>query len=311
MNDIVISEFMDETAVDRLRAAHSVLYDPKLVDAPDALAAAVGAARGLIVRNRTQVREALLAAAPKLVCVGRLGVGLDNIDLDACRARGVAVHPATGANDDAVAEYAVAAAMTLLRGAFFAGDAMRAGEWPRQRLMGREVGGKTFGVVGFGRIARATTRRAAALGMLCVGADPYVAADDPAWGEVRPLPLDALLGVADVVSVHAPLTDETRNMIDAAALARMKPDAVLINVARGGLLDEAALVDALRGGRLVGAAIDVFDTEPLDAAAATRFADCPNLILTPHIAGVTVEANGRVSHLIADLVLRSLEGAAA
>jgi len=306
MADIVITEFMDRDAVARLAAVHETLYDPKLVDDPATLSAALQGVRALVVRNRTQVTAALLDAGTDLACVGRLGVGLDNIDLDACAARDVVVYPATGANDDAVAEYAVTAAATLLRGAFFAGDAMRAGDWPRQALMGREIAGKTFGVVGFGRIARATVKRAAALGMRCVAFDPHLPSNDPAWSEAAAVGLNDLFATADVVSLHTPLTDQTRRMVDAAALARMKPDAILINAARGGVLDEAALVAALRDGRLGGAALDVFETEPLDAAAAAAFQDCPNLILTPHIAGVTEESNIRVSNLIADRVLEHL-----
>ncbi|MEM6491502.1 MAG: hydroxyacid dehydrogenase [Pseudomonadota bacterium] len=308
MAEIVITEFMDEPAVERLRAAHNTLYDPKLVDSPHALIREAAGARALIVRNRTQMRGALLDAAAALICVGRLGVGLDNIDVDACRARGVAVIPATGANDESVAEYVIAAAMILLRGAVFASDAVRAGDWPRQRLMGREIAGRTFGAVGFGSIGAATARRAAALGMRCVAFDPRFADGAAPSAGVEPMALDALLAAADVVSLHVPLTDHTRRMIDAVALARMKPDAILINAARGGVVDEAALAAALKSGRLGGAALDVFNTEPLTAEAGAVFADCPNLILTPHIAGVTTDSNRRVSHLIADKVLEALGG---
>ena len=313
MPDVVISEFMDETAIREELAGFDVLYDPTLVDRPGELTALLADARALIVRNRTQVRAPLLEAAPALQAVGRLGVGLDNIDVEACRTRSVAVFPATGANDVAVAEYVIATAMSLLRGAYGATADVAAGAWPRNRLMGREISGKRLGLVGFGAIARETARRAAALGMSLAAYDPFVPADDPArrqpWGLVETLDLPDLLRTSDVVSLHVPLTEGTRNLLDADALALMKGDAVIINAARGGVVDEAALADALWAGRLGAAALDVFADEPLTAGTGAIFAGIPNLILTPHIAGVTVESNVRVSHVTAQAVRRHLAGA--
>lgn len=313
MADVVISEFMDEDAVADLGRGFDVHYDPTLVDRPDALAAAVGAARALIVRNRTRVTAPLLTAAPRLEAVGRLGVGLDNIDMAACRSRGVAVFPATGANDQAVAEYVIATALVLLRGAYHAQAPMLAGDWPRQALMaGREAAGKTFGLVGYGGIGREVASRARALGMKVAACDPFLAASDPAWqGVARHEKLASLLGACDVLSLHVPLTESTRNLIDDKALAAMRPGAILINTARGGVVDEAALAESLRRGQLAGAAIDVFTEEPLSAASAARFAGLANVILTPHIAGLTAEANVRVSTLTARQVRDALEGRAA
>lgn len=306
MPDIVICEFMDEAAVDGLRAGFDVLYDAALVDRPGELIDALPEARGLIVRNRTQVRAELLAAAPRLKVVGRLGVGLDNIDVDACRSRGIDVHPATGANDLSVAEYVVTASLVLLRGAWLSTGDMLAGHWPRGRLMGRELSGRTMGLIGFGSIAREVAARARSLGMEVAASDPYVPADSSAWEGVARLDLDGLLAKADVVSLHVPLLDGTRHLLSAEKLALMRPDAIVVNAARGGVLDEAALAAALRENRLAGAALDVFETEPLTREAATVFAGVPNLILTPHIAGVTQESNARVSELIARRVAAAL-----
>ncbi len=307
MTEIVISEFMDEAAVEDLRRDFAVTYDKGLVDGPEELARLAAGARALIVRNRTQVRGSLLAAGAKLEAIGRLGVGLDNIDIDACKARGIAVLPATGANDIAVAEWAVTTIMMLLRGAYFATDEVAAGTWPRERLMGREVHGKVLGLVGFGAIARETATRAKALGMSIIAADPFVGDDDPAWARIgaRPVGLDALLAEADAISLHVPLTAETRNLIDGRRLAAMKRDAVVVNAARGGVIDEAALAEALKAGTIAGAALDVFDAEPLKAGSP--LAGCPNLILTPHIAGVTAESNVRVSSVTAANVRRVLQ----
>lgn len=306
MPDIVISEFMDEGAVDAMRAAASVEYNPTLVDRSDDLVELAKDARALIVRNRTQVRGELLEAATKLECVGRLGVGLDNIDVEACLARNIAVYPATGANDLSVAEYVMTTAMALMRGAYAANTDMIAGKWPRQRLSGREIAGKTIGLVGFGSIAREVAWRAQAYGMQIVAHDPYLDAGDAAWQIARNLSLDGVLETADVVSLHVPLTETTHHMIDAAALKSMKPGSVLINAARGGIVDEAALASSLKDGHLGAAALDVFETEPLTKEAAAKFADLSNFILTPHIAGVTEESNVRVSHMIAGLVLNHL-----
>ncbi|CAM2788038.1 (S)-sulfolactate dehydrogenase [Methylobacterium mesophilicum] len=307
---VVISEFMDEAAIAAELGAFATLYDPGLVDRPSDLREALADADALVVRNRTQVNAALLAAAPDLKAVGRLGVGLDNIDLDACRNRGIAVYPATGANDVAVAEYVIGTAMMLLRGAYGATAAVAAGTWPRNALMGREIAGKRLGLVGFGAIARETARRALALGMRVTAHDPFLPADDPAWrpdgGAVARVDLEALVAGADVLSLHVPLTTETRGMIDAGTIARMPAGAVLINAARGEVVDGAAVVDALRSGHLGGAALDVFQQEPLDAAAGAAFRDLPNLILTPHIAGVTQESNVRVSRVTAQAVRRHL-----
>jgi (S)-sulfolactate dehydrogenase len=309
MTDIVITEFMDEAAVASLKARYSVHHDPELFAKPDELAALVADCPALIVRNQTQVRGAVLAAAKTLKVVGRLGVGLDNIDMDACEARGIKVFPATGANSLSVVEYVIGTAMTLLRGAYFANAAMLAGEFPKTKLIGREIAGKRMGLVGFGAIARDVAGHARALGMEVVAYDPYVAADHPAWKATQRLDLDGVLASADVISIHLPLTPETRGLIGKDAFARMKSDAVLVNAARGGVMDEEALVAALKGGRLGGAALDVFEEEPLRAGAKI-FVGTPNLILTPHIAGNTVESNGRVSGLVAERVMAALEGRA-
>lgn len=307
MSRVVITEFMDETAVQRLSAAVPTRYEPDLVDRREELIAAVADAEVLVVRNRTRVDTALLDAGKGLRAVGRLGVGLDNIDLEACKARGVQVWPATGANDLAVAEYVITTALMLLRGAYLSSDRVAAGDWPRQSLIGGELSGRVMGLLGFGAIAREVAARAGALGMTVIAHDPHLDISDPAWAVAEPVSLDDLLARSDVLSLHVPLTSQTRHVIDAGALSGMRASAVLINAARGGVVDEEALANALRSGHLAGAALDVFETEPLTAEAGGRFAGLPNVILTPHIAGVTEESNVRVSSLIADKVLNHLK----
>ena len=308
MTDILITEFMDTAAVDSLRADFDVHYDPDLHEDAAGIAGRLDSARALIVRNRTRVDAGLLAAGPRLVAVGRLGVGLDNIDLDACAARGVSVHPATGANVTAVAEYVIAATLMMLRRAYRATGRVLAGEWPRTALIGREASGKTLGIVGFGAIGRAVAHRAVALEIRVAAFDPMLPAADPAWqaSDVRRFDdLRALLGECDVVTLHVPLTDATRHLLGAAEIAAMKPGACIVNTARGGVLDETAMAQGLVSGKLGAAALDVFEDEPLPAHS--RLEGVPNLFLTPHIAGLTGEANVRTGELVASRIRSALE----
>lgn len=300
---IVITEFMDEVSVAALAASFDTTYDATLVDRRTDLLVALAQVDALIVRNRTKVDLTLLEAAPRLRVVGRLGVGLDNIDVAACEARGIAVIPATGANAGAVAEYVIGTAMALLRQAYTRSAETAAGKWPRTALSnGREIAGKTLGLIGFGGIGQLTARLAQSLGVTVVAHDPMYGPDAPIWAQagVTCCSIELLLAQSDIVSLHVPLSPQTQNLLGAAALAKMKPASVLINTSRGGIVDEAALAAALQSGHLGGAAIDVFNAEPL--AAGNALALAPNAILTPHIAGVTEESNVRVSALIAERV---------
>jgi (S)-sulfolactate dehydrogenase len=307
MPEIVITEFMDEAAVRSLAAEHDVAYDETLHARPDELRRLAAGARALIVRSETTVDAALIAAAENLVVIGRLGVGLDNIDLDACRRRNIAVRPTQGTNDVSVAEYVIAGLIMLLRRAFHSTEAVLGGKWPRRQVIGREIAGKSLGLIGFGGVARALAGRASSLGLKVSAYDPFVPLDSLAWRDYPAvfLPLETLLAESDAISLHVPLTGETRGLVGAAAIARMKPGAVLINAARGEIVDEVALAAALREGRLGGALLDVFVEEPLPAGSV--FAGVPNLFLTPHIAGLTVESNVRMSAMIAGEIRDALK----
>jgi (S)-sulfolactate dehydrogenase len=306
MYDVIITEFMDKPAADELGRRYNVLFDPTLVDDRQRLLSLGAGVKAIIVRNRTQVDRALLECFPTLQAIGRLGVGLDNIDVAACREAGIAVLPAQGGNAVAVAEYVIAGILMLRRKAYQGTALVLAGQWPRQAMMGHEMSGSVLGLVGLGAIAREVAQRARQLGMQVMAFDPFVETGDAIWADVKRLEsLEALLSAADAVSLHVPLNNETRNLLDASRLAAMRADSVLINTARGGIVDEAALAAALRDGALAGAMLDVFAEEPL--AAGSPLEGAPNLLLTPHIAGVTQESNTRISWITIDNVRRALE----
>ena len=310
MTRIVITEFLEPEAVEELkRRGFDVHWDRELWTKRGDLERLVKDLPGLIVRNRTRVDDALLRLAPKLKVVGRLGVGLDNIDVAACERRGIEVCSARGANATSVSEYAIAMAMILLRGRAYR-DTQRlvAGEWPREELgRGLELAGKTLGIIGLGSIGGTTARKARALEMRVTASDPYLPAGNESWRLAEAVSLEHLLATSDVITIHCPLTPETRGMIGAAQMQRMRKGAILINSARGGIVDEAACAAALRSGHLGGAALDVFDDEPIRLEAGKLFTGLSNVILTPHISGVTAEANHRVSYMTVDAVARVLQ----
>ncbi|WPH23075.1 hydroxyacid dehydrogenase [Variovorax paradoxus] len=304
---IVIPELIHPQALERLRAEHDVVFDPTLFTRRSELLAAAQDAHALIVRNRTQVRDDLLEALGKCRAVGRLGVGLDNIDVPGCRARSIEVIPALGANARSVAEYVVTCAMLLLRYSHYSvGSALAEGRWTRPaKPEGHEVAGRTLGLIGFGSIGQVTGHLASRLDMRVVAHDPSFRTQAMYDFECQMLPLDALLATSDVVSLHLPLMPETRGLINADRLAMMQPGAVLINAARGGIVDEAALAHALSEGRLRAAALDVFEDEPLPSGSV--LAGAPNLLLTPHVAGVTADSELRVGELVAERILALLK----
>jgi D-3-phosphoglycerate dehydrogenase len=254
---------------------------------------AVAGAHALIVRSETKVTADLLGRAPHLRIVARAGTGVDTIDVHAATRRGIAVMNAPGANTVSAGEHAMGLLLALVRRIPDAAAAMGRGDWDRKRFEGTELRGKTMGVVGLGRIGGHVVQLARAFGMHVIGHDPYLLPERAAELGVRLLPLEQLLRAADVVTLHLALTDETHHLIDAKRLTLMKPTAVVINTARGELVDEVALAAALKEKRIGGAAIDVFAVEPLPADSPLRGLD--RVILTPHLAASTAEAQERVA----------------
>ena len=265
---------------------------------------ALAAADGLIVRSTTQVGAQLLSAAPKLTVVGRAGVGVDNIDLRAAAERGIAVLNAPAGNTVSTAELTMALILAMVRRVAEADASVRKGEWDRSRFKGAELRGRTLGLVGAGRIGGEVAKRCRAFGMGVIAYDPYLTDERAAELQVERAELDQVLEQADVVSLHVPLTDSTRGIINSEAIARMKKGSFVVNVSRGGVVDEAAVGDALASGQLAGAALDVYEVEPLDADSPLR--GVSNLLLTPHLGASTQEAQELVASEIAEAVRAAL-----
>jgi D-3-phosphoglycerate dehydrogenase len=300
---VVVADKVDEGGLALLSAVPDIEVVKAIKD-KKRLLEVLPEAHALLVRSETKVTADMLAQAPQLRVVGRAGMGVDNIDLEAATHRGIAVLNTPGGNTISAAEHTVGLLLALVRRIPWADQSMRAGAWDRQKFQGVELSGKTLGVVGLGRIGAHVANIARAFGMNIVAHDPFLPEARAHELQVQLVPLDDLLKRADVVTLHLPLTDETRNLIDRRRLGLMKKSAVLINAARGGLVDEAALIEALKAERLAGAALDVFQTEPLPADSPLRATD--RMILTPHLAASTVEAQERVGQEICRLVRDAL-----
>jgi D-3-phosphoglycerate dehydrogenase / 2-oxoglutarate reductase len=296
---IVIADPIDTSALETLRSGPCRVLDASKT--PAELPRHLGEAWGLIVRSRTKVTADLIAKAPRLALVARAGVGVDNIDLAATAARGIRVVNAPGAAATSVAELTVALYLILVRGLWGSIDSTRAGRWERA-AHGHELSGRMVGFVGYGRIAREVALRIAPFGARAIAYDPFLTR--PVDG-TELVDLDTLLSSADIVSVHAALTSENRHLLDARAFERLRPGAFLVNVARGALVDEAALLAVLRSGRLAGAALDVFEVEP---PTNRELLSDPRVIPTPHLGALTEEGQRRAGADIVGEVLRALKG---
>lgn len=299
---ILVSDKLEPAAVDRLRGAgHEVTESPGLQGT--ALIAALDGCAALVIRSATQVTAEVLEGAATLRLVVRAGTGLDNVDTAAARARGIEVRNTPAANTVSVAEITLGLLLAFERHLAWAASDLRAGRWEKSKYAGREIAGRTLGLVGFGRIGREVAGRARAFDMTVVACDPLVAAWPAGFEWVSRVSLEELLAGADIISLHLPLGAATRGLIGPKELARMRPDAVLINAARGGVVNEDALYEALVAGRLRGAILDVFATEPPGESPLLAL---PNVLATPHLGASTRDAQVRAGIEAADIVLAEL-----
>ncbi|MFQ5529320.1 MAG: phosphoglycerate dehydrogenase [Gemmatimonadota bacterium] len=301
---LVLADPLSDEGLEILNASTGLIVDDFSSRSRSELLAGLPGSSGLIVRSATMADAELLEHADMLEVIGRAGVGVDNIDLEAATRRGIAILNAPAGNTISTAEHAFALLLSAARGIPGAAASMREGRWDRKSIRGEQVAGKTIGVIGAGRIGTEVIRRARAFGMRVVVTDPYLTASRADDLGVETRSMEALLAEADFVTLHLPLGDATRGLIGAGEIARMRPTAVLINAARGGLVDEAALAAALRDRSLGGAALDVYEEEPLPPDHPLR--DCPNLIMTPHLGASTPDAQREVAIEIARAVRDAL-----
>lgn len=304
MVHILIPDNLDKAGLNILSAAPDVTIQAAAKMSRDEVLAAIPNADALIIRSATKVDRAMLQAAPKLKLVGRAGVGVDNVDLHAATDCGVVVMNAPDGNTIATAELAFGLMLSLARQIPQAHASMQAGQWDRKTFMGTELRGKTLGVIGFGRVGRAIAKRAQAFEMIVIAYDPYIPEDVFGAANVAAVSLDALYARADYITLHALVNDKNKHMINAQSIAKMKPTVRIINAARGALIDEAALAEAIKAKKIAGAGLDVYGEEPPEAG--NPLVNLPGIIHTPHLGASTLEAQDEVAVQIAQQALDAL-----
>ena len=307
MANILITEFMNQKQVEQLSALHNVNYEPELYSNNEAIIENSSDVHALIVRNKTKVDMQLINSMKNLKVIGRLGVGLDNIDINHCKEKNVPVIIAEAANAGSVSEYVMMGLLTLFRGIQSSTEDVLKGEWDRNKHTGSEINGKTLGIVGVGTIGQIVAKNAKNMGMNVIGNDIEIGDDDPLWSKlnIQCCTFEELVHKSDAITIHVPLTNKTHNLFTEKEFEKMVRGSYIINSSRGGIVNETDLLKYLKNGHLGGAMLDVFENEPLNESG--MFSDVKNLILTPHIAGLTLESNVRVSQTISDSVLDYLK----
>lgn len=298
---VLLTDGLEENGKEILRKSAEVVDQPGIT--AEDLLKVVGEYDALIVRGRTKVTAAVFDAGKKLKVVGRAGVGVDNIDLTAAKAHGVTVVNSPLATSVAVAELTMGLMLSEIREIARADAGLKSGKWLKKELEGTELMGKTLGIIGFGRIGAAVAKRAAAFDMTIVGYDPLIPAEEIKKRGGQPMSLDELLKVSDIITMHLPLTADTKNMLNAEAFEKMKKGVYIICAARGGVIDETALLDALNSGKVAGAALDVFAVEP---PGQSDLVNHPKVVDTPHIGAQTVESQARAANDISEEVINAL-----
>jgi len=302
MIKILITEFINQNSLDLLKDKFKVHYDDKLWEKTDELKEIINDCDGLIVRNKTQVNQDILKKTDNLKFVGRLGVGLDNIDTKFCEEKNIHVQPATGMNADSVVEYVASSSLSLIKKIPLFHTGTIKGEWPRTTIKSEEISGKILGLIGYGSIGKKVSKYCSNLGLNIVAYDPYLK-DQNNEQDVKFVKLDEIYNVSNIISLHLPLTDETRNLINKVSFSKMKQQPIIINTSRGSVINEDDLIEAYNNNLISGFALDVFENEPIKQEFYNKINDNMNCILTPHISGVTTQSNERVCNFIADKTL--------
>ena len=299
---ILITEFMESKSVETLQNNFDVIIDQDLSKNHNKLKKIINNFDVLIVRNKTQVNQEVLKNASNLKFVGRLGVGLDNIDTDYCKSNNIHVQPATGMNADSVAEYVINNSLSLLKNIPLMNQETLIGNWPRTSIISRELQGKTIGLLGFGLIAKKVSRLAKTFNAHIIAYDPYVEQNAGNAFDTKLLDINDIFTLSDIISIHLPLTETTKNLLNYEAFKKMLKKPIIINSSRGSIVNEDDLLKAYDEKLISGFALDVYSSEPVQKSFLNKINKNINCILTPHVAGVTEESNSRVSDFIANAV---------
>ena len=298
MIKILITEFLNEDALKNLHQDFKVIYKSEAWSDKDYLEKEIHNFDGIIIRNRTKLDKSLLERALKLKFIGRLGVGLDNIDTEYCKNNNIFVQPATGMNADSVAEYVINSSLTLLKKTKIVNTQTQNGKWPRTTITTKELRGKTLGLIGFGNISKKVLKLANAFDVSTIIYDPFVSLEETNSYNVRKVSFEEILNLADVISIHVPLNNETKYIFNNDSFNKMKQKPIIINSSRGGIINETDLLNAYLNNNISGFALDVFESEPVNDEFISKITNNMNCIITPHNAGVTEESNQRVSKFI-------------
>ena len=300
MTKILITEFIDSQSLQNINKKFDVIYKKDAWQNKDFLEKEIQKFDGIIVRNKTSLDKKILINASNLKFIGRLGVGLDNIDTEYCKKNNIIVQPATGMNSDSVAEYVVNSSLTLLKKTQIINEQTLQGKWPRTSIVTKELKGKTLGLIGFGDISKKVLNLVNVFDVSCIAYDPFITLKQMEADNVKKVSFDEILNLADIISIHVPLNNETKYLFDRQAFIKMKKQPIIINSSRGGVINEKDLIDAYKNKYISGFALDVFENEPVNETFYKNITNDMNCILTPHIAGVTEESNVRVSNFIID-----------
>ncbi len=307
MIKILITEFIDVQALQNINKEFEVIYKKDAWQNKDYLEKEIEQFDGVIVRNKTSLDKNILINASNLKFIGRLGVGLDNIDTEYCKNNDIIVQPATGMNADSVAEYVVNTSLTLLKKTIIINEETEKGKWPRTSIVTKELKGKVLGLIGFGDISKKVLKLVNVFDATSIAYDPFVSSTEMRAVNVNKASFDEILKLADIISIHVPLNNETKYLFDRNAFIKMEKKPIIINSSRGGIINEKDLIDAYINNYISGFALDVFENEPVNESFYNNITNDMNCILTPHIAGVTEESNVRVSNFIIDKINKFFE----
>ena len=303
MKNILITEFMNEDSVNLLKKNFNVNYDKTMFESEEKIKKEISNCEAIIVRNKTQLQKSILDNALNLKFVGRLGVGLDNIDKEYCEKKNIHVQTATGMNADSVAEYVIGSSLYLIKNIILFDNNTKKGLWPRSSFTSNELKDKIFGLIGFGAIGKKVCKLAKNFGAKVISYDPYINSNLENEFNLKFTTFDEVIKTSNIISIHVPLNEETKNLINSNVFNKMSKKPILINTSRGSIVNEKDLIVAYKNKNISGFALDVFGKEPVEDNFYKQIDDTFNCILTPHISGVTQESNKKISEFIANKLI--------